>query len=359
MTNLEILKQKIIEANQAYRIGNPIMDDQTFDDLCDTYQGLVSPEEWKIFRNSLHEKEGKIPHPFIMGSLDKIKIEDISSLNKFLKKYIKNSLNVSAKVDGMSCRLEYENGKLIGASSRGDGWKGENLNDKIDFVKRIPKEIPIKENINIRGELVIFKSDFEKMVGFANPRNATTGLMGKKDWMEEEIHNVSFVAYCILGEDYTKEEQFSNLEKWGFYTAWNKTISKEDCGKDTIQNELLGIAEMAASDLDYETDGLVVSDSFYRNENEYRPDGQMAVKINQQKAVAKLIDIEWQGPSKDGRFVPLAIIEPTEIGGTIVSKASMHNAAFMMGLNVRYGCFVEVCKRGDIIPQIERVVEND
>lgn len=356
MNNIEDLKTKILEANQAYRDGCPFMDDQSFDDLCDELETLLPPEEWKSFRNSLHEKEGKIEHPFIMGSLDKIKIEDEPALRKFLKKHLKTNLNVSAKVDGISCRLEYKNGILVGASSRGNGVMGENYTDKIPFVQRVPKEIPIKENINIRGELVIFKNDFEKMEGFANPRNATSGLMNKKDWKKEEIEKITFVPYTILGDNYTKKEQFEILEKCGFKTAWHLTIKKEEAERKDFQNVLLGITQTAASSLDYETDGIVICDETYVNEDEYRPDGQMAVKINQQRAVAKLIDIEWQGPSKDGRFVPLAIIEPTQIGGTTVSKASMHNAAFMLGLGVYYGCIVEICKRGDIIPQIERVI---
>lgn len=329
------------------------MSDQEFDDLCEQAEKEMSPKEWYLFRNSLHEKAGKIQHPFIMGSLDKVKMEDEKSLKSFISKYVKNSLNISAKVDGISCRLEYRDGKLFGASSRGDGYAGEDFSDKVAFVKGIPLEIPVKETLNIRGELVMFIQDFEKLEGFANPRNATAGVMNRKDWKPSEIENISFVAYTILGPEHSKEEQFKILEQCGFKTSWHTTIKKEDCEKESFVSDL---KELFEQEFPYETDGLVLSDSSYKNEDEYRPDGQIALKLNQLVAVSKVIDIEWQGPSKDGRFVPLAIVDPVNIGGTVVSKASMHNAAFMLKLGVHYGSEVEICKRGDIIPQIERVL---
>ena len=352
-SQIDVLKQQIIDANRAYREGHPSMSDQEFDDLCDELQKKMPKIEWDMFRNSLHEESGDVHHPFIMGSLDKVKMEDPKSLMKFINTYVTTTLNVSAKIDGMSCRLEYMGGKLDNASTRGDGEKGVNCTDRIMFVKDIPLEIPIKERINIRGELVILKDDFNKMEGFANPRNATAGLFNRKEWKKTDIENVSFVAYTILGPEYTKEEQFKILEKCGFKTACHVTFTKSEIKSDKFIPEL---EELFEQDLEYECDGLVLSDSTYRNEDTFRPDAQIALKINQQVGVSKVIDISWQGPSKDGRFVPLAVVEPVEIGGTMVSKASLHNAAFMKKLGIHYGSEVEICKRGDIIPQIERVL---
>ena len=137
-----------------------------------------------------------------MGSLDKLKTEEPKSIIDFIKKYVKTTLNVSAKVDGISCRLHYENGKLISASTRGDGEFGEDITDKVKFVKCIPAKISIEDTIDIRGELVITKSDFMALSGFANPRNACAGIMNRKEWNKSDVEKISFVAYTVLGTKY-------------------------------------------------------------------------------------------------------------------------------------------------------------
>lgn len=351
------MKQKILEANQAYRDGHPIMSDEEFDELCEQYQKTIPLDEWLAFRNTLHEKEGKVKHPFVMGSLAKIKLDDDKGLMGMVVK-TSSYVNVSAKVDGISCRLQYANGKLVSASTRGDGYYGVPLDDKIQYIKGIPKTIPsfYKGELNIRGELVILKQDFEALPDFANPRNATAGIMNQKEPDPFFLQNVSFIAYTILGKAYNKRMQFQILEKLGFTTAWHKDVCLPYDAKKI--RETLTIAMDTTLNLDYETDGLVVSFMNYVNEDKYIPDTQFAVKGNRLRANTRVVDISWEGPSKDGRFVPVAILEPVAIGGTIVSKASLHNAAFLMSSNVQYGSLVEICKRGDIIPQIERIIED-
>lgn len=364
-TYVESLKQQILRANAAYRDGVPIMSDAAFDELCDQYKASVTSPEWKSFRDSLHEAAGKVKHPFIMGSLDKIKADDEEALRKFVSG-IKDSvgLHISAKVDGISCRLHYDDGELVEAATRGDGYFGQAITQKIKTLSSIPKQLPDEFTGDIRGELVIYNEDFneENFPGFANPRNATAGIINRKETTnEKQLACIKFVAYSILGDEYTKGDQFVLLEKLGFETPEAIIIMKNDIA-DLLKNDIgyFGKAvEILAEQSPYEIDGVVVSGFEYRNENEYRPDAQIAVKINQQKAVTKLIDIEWQGPSKDGRFVPVAVLEPVEIAGTVVSKASLHNADFLLNCeNLKYGATVVVCKRGDIIPQIDEVLPD-
>ena len=169
---IEELKKQISAANKAYRDGHPTMDDQAFDDLCEELEKNISKEEYAAFRDTLHEVKGKVKHPFVMGSLDKLKRECPEDVMKFISTSIKTKLNVSAKVDGISSRAHYQDGRLVSLTSRGDGSFGEDLTDKMDFIKHLPKEIKVKEPIDIRGELVILKEDFQNMAGFANARNA-------------------------------------------------------------------------------------------------------------------------------------------------------------------------------------------
>ena len=349
------LRQTIVAANKTYREGHPTMSDADFDALLEQYHNFVTDDVFSEFVDSLHEVSGKIKHPFVMGSLNKLKAEEPDTVISFISKNVKDSLNVSAKVDGISCRLHYENGKLVSASTRGDGTFGEDLTDKIAFVKNIKHEIAEKSIIDIRGELVILKSNFEKVSDkFANPRNATAGIMNRKDWTAEELSLVSFVPYTILGNAYSKKEQFSKLEEIGFKTAWHINIAKADIDTAIVEKLL----NFLKQDFEYEVDGLVLSDSSYVNEDKYRPDSQVAFKANQLIAVTRVIDVEFVGPSKNGQFVPVACLEPVELGGTTVSRATCHNLDYLEANHIQYGSVVKVLKSGDIIPKIIDVIDN-
>lgn len=356
--SVDELKAKIIQANKLYREGNPIMDDLQFDSLVEQYQSQVSEDEYNTFRDSLHEVKGKVKHPFVMGSLDKLKIEEPDAIVKFIKS-IKGPLNISAKVDGISCRLQYKKGVLVSASTRGDGSFGEDISDKIKFVKHVPSaltwQLQDRDEINIRGELVILKEDFASMSGFANPRNACAGIMNRKDWSKDDVANVSFIAYTILGTEFRKQDQFSQLLNNGFETAWFENII-DDIDYSTIVDDLKAKAEQG---FEYETDGLVICSGWYKNEAKYRPDACKAVKINQLVATTKLIDIAWEGPSKDGFMIPVAQLEPIQLGGAMISRAALHNLDFIEEKYIKYGSEVKVLKSGDIIPKIIEVVSND
>ena len=361
--NKDDIKNKIVSANSAYRSGTPIMSDQTFDDLCDEYQKLVSEDEWNAFRDSLHEVKGKVKHPFIMGSLDKLKYEEPETVKQFIDKYC-SWLNVSAKVDGISCRLHYDNGQLTSATTRGNGEFGEDITDKIDFVKFVPERLGTGKlaakykNIDIRGELVILKDDFAKMSGYANARNACAGIMNRKDFNRKDVAYVSFIAYTILGKEFDKEEQFALLKAWGFNTAWNETF-RPYYFKDKKLDVVEELFKYASQDFEYDTDGLVICDGHYKNEDKYRPDACKAFKINQLIAETTIVDVVWEGPSKNGVMVPVAILEPVELGGATISRCSLYNHDFICKMKLMYGSRVKLMRSGDVIPKIVEVLEND
>ena len=124
------IKQKIVEANKAYRTGSPIMSDQDYDDLLESLKATMSEEEYEAFVATLNEgsieknMDGKVKHPFIMGSLEKLKAEEPEIVKKWIKENIVGQMSVSAKVDGISSRAEYRNGKLVSLTTRGDGYFG-------------------------------------------------------------------------------------------------------------------------------------------------------------------------------------------------------------------------------------------
>ena len=345
------LKEQIVAANVAYRKGTPFLTDQEYDDLLEQYQKEVSPEVFEDFVSNLNEgvvetQDGKVKHPFIMGSLEKVKAEEPEIVKKWIKENIKTAMSVSAKVDGISSRAQYVNGRLVSLTTRGDGYLGMDITSKAKYIKGLPKELKQNFNGSIRGELVILKNDFELMKDkYANPRNACAGIMNRKDgdkkFNENELRCITFVPYTILGDGFDKEAQFRILENLGFI------------GDDIVDI----LFDEAGSNDPYETDGLVICDIHWRNEDKYRPDGCKAFKTNQSIGVTKVIGFDWGTPSANGRMVPVALLEPVQIAGTTVKRVTCNNVSFLERMGIEIGKTVRVCKRGEIIPAIEEVLD--
>ena len=353
----EELKAKILEANKAYRAGRPIMSDQYFDDLCDDYKAMISADEYDAFRDSLHEETGKVKHPFIMGSLDKLKAEEPQEVLKWIAKYVTGTIHISAKIDGISCRLHYDkNGNFVSATTRGDGYAGIDCTDKVFLVgSGIPKVLPgTGMETDIRGELVITKADFEPIkTQFANSRNACAGIVNQKTPDPTLLGHISFIAYEIMGGKMAKGEQFQELIRMGFTTPWYTEVGN---APKTITVDAL--ERFAAQDFDYPTDGLVMSSSWYKAENKYRPDGQVAFKLNQLVAKTEVLGVEWSEPSKDGRIVPVALLKPVELGGSTISRATLNNLDWIKQMGVELGCTVQLIRSGDVIPKIVKVLKG-
>ena len=363
-----LVKDKIVEANSAYRAGNPILSDQEYDDLLDSLKPTMSEDEYEEFVSSLNEGaveqnvDGKVKHPFILGSLTKLKAEEPEIVKKWIRENIKTAMSVSAKVDGISSRAQYVNGKLVSLTTRGDGYFGQDITSKAKYVKGLPSVLPhgAWDNFtgSIRGELVIMREDFETIKDkYANPRNACAGIMNRKDndkkFNESEARLVSFVPYTVLGNQYAKNEQFGFLEDVGFNVAWNILVGKEGID-DTIVDWLFKTAQ---DELPYETDGLVICDSEWRNEDKYRPDGCKAFKINQSIGVTKVIGFDWGTPSANGKLTPVALLEPIQLAGTTVKRVTCNNVSYLEKMGIEIGKTVKIRKSGEIIPQILEVLD--
>lgn len=358
------IKQRIIEANKAYREGQSFLTDQEYDDLLESLKTEMSEEEYEEFVSTLNEGsieknvDGKVKHPFILGSLTKLKAEEPEVVLKWIKDNIKNMLSVSAKVDGISFRCEYMNGKLIAGVTRGDGYFGMNATSKVKYIKGIINELPNGFTGNIRGELVCFKEDFEHVKDkYANPRNFVAGVVNRKDgdkkFSEFELGLITFVPYTILGHDYTKSEQFAFLEDAGFNVAWNVLIDKSGID-DTIVDWLFDTAQ---DELPYDTDGLVICDSEWCNEDKYRPDGCKAYKTNLGIGVTKVIGFDWGTPSANGKLTPVALLEPISLCGTIVKRVTCCNVSYLERMGIEIGKMVRIVKSGDVIPKILEVLD--
>lgn len=363
------LISKIREANLAYRNGTPFMSDTEYDNLLDELKNSVEPAVYEAVRESLMEEPGNVPHPYVMGSLDKIKAFDSSaSVSKWVMKHVTESSSkddgifISSKIDGCSARLSYRNGMLISATTRGDSATGVDITAKAMLFA--PTTLKSDFSGEVRGEVTLTNETFEALIEYTgkeykNLRNSTTGLVNSKD-VSEETSFLRFFAYEIMGENHlTKKEQFSKLSKLGFETALYTELTDiynpqlDLMNSEALDDALLKVYNEFAEKAPFDIDGLVVSDRNNANvfENVKIPTETVAVKFNQMTGNTKLIDVIWN-VSKSGRLSPVAIVDMIKLGGSDITNATLNNLDIMKELGLTLGCTVTLLKSGDVIPKI-------
>lgn len=360
---------KIVEANTAYRNGTPIMTDTEFDDLLDRLKEMVDGDVYNGIRNSLMEEPGNIKHPYLMGSLDKIKaFDNTASVSEWIRKHVPDTgtkddgIFISSKIDGCSARLSYRNGLLISATTRGDAEAGVDMTAKAMVFA--PTVLKSKFTGEIRGEVSLTDETLEALREYSgktykNLRNSTTGLINSKD-VTEETSFLRFFAYEIMGDNgLTKKEQFNRLAKLGFETALYTELTDiynpklELFGGEAFDKALLEVFNDFTSRAPFDIDGLVVSD---RNntkvfENAVIPTETVAVKFNQMTGNTKLIDVLWN-VSKNGTLHPVAVVDMIRLGGSDIVNATLNNLDIMKELGLTLGCTVTLLKSGDVIPKV-------
>ena len=279
-----------------------------------------------------------------LGKKDKFKIE----------------YSVEPKIDGISASLNYKNGKFITGLSRGDGKEGEDITLNLRTIKDIPKIISDKNfpvDIDIRGEVFINNSDFKKISGkFANPRNAASGSLRQKDPADTKKIPLRFIAYTFGFENGLEINRQSvyleKLKKWGFKTnPLNKVITG-------IKNLMVNYhkIEKKRNELDFDIDGVVYKINDFEIQKRLgnvsnAPRWAIAHKFSANNGISKIIDIEIQ-VGRTGALTPVAKIKPVNIGGVVVSNATLHNEDEILRKDIRIGDEVVVERAGDVIPHI-------
>ena len=362
--------------NQAYYDKSaPLITDTDYDKLKNDivnyekkYKFLKnqnSPSLLVGFRPSKNFK--KIKHKVPMLSLSNaFDEEDLINFEKriinYLDKNISSNIEYSAepKIDGISASLYYRDGTFIAGLSRGDGKEGEDITENLKTIKDIPKNILEKnfpKEIDIRGEVFIKNSDFKKLSDkFANPRNAASGSLRQKNPSETKKIPLRFIAYTFGYEKNmniaTQSEYLQNLSKWGFKTnTLNKTIKGV---KNLLENYKL--IEQKRGDLDFDIDGIV----YKVNDLELQrrlgnvanaPRWAIAHKFSANSAISKIEKIEIQ-IGRTGALTPVAKIKPINVGGVVVSNATLHNEEEITRKDIRVGDTVVVERAGDVIPHV-------
>ena len=358
-----------------YEKSQPMVDDRQYDklkkdilELENKYEYLnsdFSPSKTIGYKPSKNFK--KILHRVPMLSLSNaFTKDDLINFEKkilnFLSKKNNFKLNYSAepKIDGISASLTYKDGKLEKGLSRGDGKEGEDITENLKTINDIPKKILSKdfpEYIDIRGEVFIKNSKFDKLKDkFANPRNAASGSLRQKNPKDTEKIPLNFIAYTFGFEKGLKvENQFDFLKKlddWGFKTnPLNKLIS----GIDNLFLNYHDI-EKQRSNLDFDIDGIVYKINEFELQKRLgnvanAPRWAIAHKFSSNKAVSEILDIDIQ-IGRTGALTPVAKIKPINIGGVMVSNATLHNEDEINRKDIRLGDTVTVERAGDVIPHI-------
>ena len=354
------------EASKAYyQEDREIMSNFEYDAL---YDELISLEEETglVFSNSPTVKVGyeilselpKEKHAAPMLSLDKTKSVDD------LKEWLKDKEGVlSWKMDGLTVVLTYDEGVLVKAVTRGNGEIGEVITNNAKVFANIPKKIPFKQELIIRGEAVIKYSDFEKInatisdvdAKYKNPRNLCSGSVRQLNNEITAKRNVHFFAFNMLDSgdalvDATVNSKFNFLESLGFEVVEHKTVTANN-----IEDIVKYFADNITTN-DFPSDGLVLSfDDIAYGKSLGRtakfPRDSIAFKWADEEAETILREVEWS-PSRTGLINPVAIFDSVSLEGTSVSRASIHNVSIVKQLKLGIGDTIKVYKANMIIPQI-------
>ena len=308
----------------------------------------------------------KIKHLFPMLSLsnafNETDMEDfIKKINNFLNKKQTNIELISEpKIDGISATLIYENGNLIKGLSRGDGYTGEDILENLKTIENIPQKIvsnKLPHLLEVRCEIYIGKKDFLKIKDrFANPRNAAGGSLRQKDPYETSKIPLKYFAYGFGAVEpaifKTQSEFLNKISGLNFST---NSLTKVTKSIDEIKKHYEKINDMRSS-LDYDIDGLVfkVNDINLQKRlgnTSNSPRWAIAYKFSAEKATTKIKDILIQ-VGRTGAITPVAKVEPVNVGGVVVSNATLHNEDEIERKDIRIGDTIQIQRAGDVIPQV-------
>ena len=263
------------------------------------------------------------------------------------------------KMDGLACSLKYKDGIFVQAVTRGDGLVGEDVTLNVKTIENIPLKIDIDE-AEVRGEIIIFKKDFEKLKGeFANPRNLAAGSIRQLDPKVAASRPLKFIAYDLVKPNLpTHKEAYEMLRKMGFQTSGEDRVFK-GTDIDGLFDYIKKLDEYRKG-LKFNTDGMVIKINDRKIYDDLgivgkTPRGAVAYKFPAEEATTVIKDIVIS-IGRTGAATPVALFEPVSLAGTTVKHASLHNADEIARLDARIGDTVIIYKAGDIIPQVKEVL---
>lgn len=387
------LRSILDNANRMYYVENaPVMSDYDFDMLLKELEALEKeyPElasydsPTRKVGSDIRKEFSQFPHRYPMLSLGNT--YDMTELEAFADRVVKgigNSFTYSCelKFDGTAICLTYRNGYLFRALTRGDGTVGDDVTENVRRISNIPQRLktpagflhsdsgkqPWPEEFEIRGEIYMPWSAFDRLNAereaneeqpFANPRNAASGSLKLLDSNEVANRGLECTLYHMLGEELpfeTHEQALASAKEWGLPISDHRRIFHSTAEvEDYIKHW-----DIERRNLPFATDGIVikVNELAYQEELGYTakfPRWAVAYKFKAEQALTKLLSIDYQ-VGRTGAVTPVANLEPVQLSGTVVKRASLHNSEQMQLLDIRIGDYVYVEKGGEIIPKITAV----
>ena len=360
LSKIKELVEKLNYYTKLYDEGRPEISDKEWDDMYFELQKIEresgiyledSPTQRVNFQ--VVNKLNKIEHNHPMLSLDKTK--DINEVQKFI---YYNDYIAMAKMDGLTCSLKYVNGKLVSAETRGNGFIGEDILHNALQVKNIPKRIDFKDELIVDGEIICTYENFKEFESeYKNPRNFASGSIRLLDSKESSMRRLSFIAWdCISGLEEVEKlsTKLLKLNILGF------TVVPFMAGEYSIDDTISTIQSIA-QEAGYPIDGIVykydiISEYEAAGKTDHHFKGGLAYKFYDEEYETILRDVEWT-MGRTGVLTPVALLEPINIDGSEVSRASLHNISIMDELGIRYqDTKVMVYKANMIIPQISKAL---
>lgn len=380
LQNIQNLREELnIHNHNYYVLDKPTISDFEFDQKLKQLQELENQYPQYFDENSPTQRVGgaitknfqTVAHDYRMYSLDNsYSTEDLIDWENRIQKGLGNvklDYTCELKYDGASISITYENGILKRAVTRGDGFQGDDVTNNIKTIKSIPLKLNGTEfpnRFDIRGEIILPFAGFEKMnqdlldIGeapYSNPRNTASGSLKLQDSAEVAKRPLECLLYFIVGNQLPFTTQFQSLEmarKWGFKVPNEAKLAQN------IEEvfEYIAYWDIHRHQLPYETDGVVIKvNSFqYQDELGYTaksPRWAIAYKFKSEQVATELKSISYQ-VGRTGAITPVANLEPVQLAGTVVKRASLHNADQIEKLDIRIGDTVFVEKGGEIIPKI-------
>jgi len=370
-------KIKLLKKYNKYYFdkSKPLVSDNVYDKLKFEILSIENQNKNLISHNSPSKTVGfkpsknfkKIPHRIPMLSLSNaFNEEDLNNFEKKILNFLDKDqsfeidYSVEPKIDGISASLVYKGGKLVAGLSRGDGTEGEDITNNLKTIKDIPHFISSKDfpnEIDIRGEVFIQNKDFKKLKEkFANPRNAASGSLRQKNPEETKKIPLKFIAYTFGYVDNlkikTQSDFLKKLSEWGFkINRLNKIISGT---KNLMKNYL--IIEKLRNELDFDIDGIVYKINDFDLQKRLgsvanAPRWAIAHKFSANSGESVILDIDIQ-IGRTGALTPVAKVKPINIGGVVVSNATLHNEDEINRKDIRIGDTVKIERAGDVIPHI-------
>jgi len=376
---IQNLREELNQHNHNYYVlDQPTISDYEFDLKLAQLQNLENQHPEFFDESSPTQRVGgaitknfeTVPHEHRMYSLDNsYSKEDLLEWEKRIQKVLGEvplEYTCELKYDGASISITYENGKLKRAVTRGDGFQGDDVTNNIKTIKSVPLQLKgnYPPKFDVRGEIILPFAGFEKMnqelieIGetpYSNPRNTASGSLKLQDSTEVAKRPLDCLLYFLIGNQLPFNSQIESLES---ARAWGFKAPKEAKLANNLEEvfQFIDYWDTHRHNLPYETDGVVVKvNSFqYQEELGYTaksPRWAIAYKFKSEQVATRLNSISYQ-VGRTGAITPVANLEPVQLAGTIVKRASLHNADQIEKLDIRVGDTVFVEKGGEIIPKI-------